>query len=347
MALEAGWFVTEFGRQPWIARGLLRTSDAVTIAPGIDLAVLRLLAHLRRARRDALVAAAAGRLRRRAGARARSPRTAVRASTAAALGARAAGDGALRGFRRRRLRRRRVGFAGQGSAPRRAARGDHDAIGPVWEIESRLADLLHRHCCSRVFRRRSPISRSACTFRCLSRSSASSCAARLSCSARKTIAPNPSRRSGATFSESRASSRRFSSGRAWAASAGQLRLDVAFRADGRALCGDALRAARGSVSHARDGGPLREDFRTRAIVATFALAAAGALALAVAAATAPETFAALLRPQALPGDRYGDAAGPDRARARCGRGALQLHASRSRSRPSRSSSAGTPRRRRI
>jgi cytochrome d ubiquinol oxidase subunit I len=36
-ALEAGWFVTEFGRQPWIARGLLRTSDAVTIAPGIDL----------------------------------------------------------------------------------------------------------------------------------------------------------------------------------------------------------------------------------------------------------------------------------------------------------------------
>jgi cytochrome d ubiquinol oxidase subunit I len=36
-ALEAGWFVTEFGRQPWIARGLLRTSDAVTVAPGIDL----------------------------------------------------------------------------------------------------------------------------------------------------------------------------------------------------------------------------------------------------------------------------------------------------------------------
>jgi cytochrome d ubiquinol oxidase subunit I len=36
VALEAGWFVTEFGRQPWIARGLLRTSDAVTAAPGID-----------------------------------------------------------------------------------------------------------------------------------------------------------------------------------------------------------------------------------------------------------------------------------------------------------------------
>ncbi len=37
IALEAGWFVTEFGRQPWVARGLLRTSDAVTVAPGLDL----------------------------------------------------------------------------------------------------------------------------------------------------------------------------------------------------------------------------------------------------------------------------------------------------------------------
>jgi cytochrome bd ubiquinol oxidase subunit I len=36
VALEAGWFVTEFGRQPWIARGLLRTSDAVTVAPGLE-----------------------------------------------------------------------------------------------------------------------------------------------------------------------------------------------------------------------------------------------------------------------------------------------------------------------
>jgi cytochrome d ubiquinol oxidase subunit I len=36
VALEAGWFVTEFGRQPWIARGLLRTADAVTTSPGLD-----------------------------------------------------------------------------------------------------------------------------------------------------------------------------------------------------------------------------------------------------------------------------------------------------------------------
>lgn len=38
IALEAGWFVTEFGRQPWIAVGLQRTSDAVTLAPNLDLA---------------------------------------------------------------------------------------------------------------------------------------------------------------------------------------------------------------------------------------------------------------------------------------------------------------------
>jgi len=34
VALEAGWVVTEVGRQPWIVYGLLRTSDAVTHAPG-------------------------------------------------------------------------------------------------------------------------------------------------------------------------------------------------------------------------------------------------------------------------------------------------------------------------
>jgi cytochrome d ubiquinol oxidase subunit I len=37
VALEAGWCVTEFGRQPWIAHGLMRTTDAATIAPGIDI----------------------------------------------------------------------------------------------------------------------------------------------------------------------------------------------------------------------------------------------------------------------------------------------------------------------
>jgi cytochrome bd ubiquinol oxidase subunit I len=38
VALEAGWFVTEFGRQPWIAVGLQRTAAAVTPAPHLELA---------------------------------------------------------------------------------------------------------------------------------------------------------------------------------------------------------------------------------------------------------------------------------------------------------------------
>lgn len=33
IALEAGWLVTEFGRQPWIVRGMMRTRDAVTPFP--------------------------------------------------------------------------------------------------------------------------------------------------------------------------------------------------------------------------------------------------------------------------------------------------------------------------
>ena len=34
-ALEAGWIVTEVGRQPWIIYNVMRTADAVTPAPGI------------------------------------------------------------------------------------------------------------------------------------------------------------------------------------------------------------------------------------------------------------------------------------------------------------------------
>jgi cytochrome d ubiquinol oxidase subunit I len=34
-ALEAGWVVTEVGRQPWIVQGFMRTADAVTDAPGM------------------------------------------------------------------------------------------------------------------------------------------------------------------------------------------------------------------------------------------------------------------------------------------------------------------------
>jgi cytochrome d ubiquinol oxidase subunit I len=35
VAMEAGWFVTEFGRQPWIVYGILRTSEAATSAPAL------------------------------------------------------------------------------------------------------------------------------------------------------------------------------------------------------------------------------------------------------------------------------------------------------------------------
>jgi cytochrome d ubiquinol oxidase subunit I len=35
IAIEAGWTVTEIGRQPWIVYGILRTADAVTPMPGL------------------------------------------------------------------------------------------------------------------------------------------------------------------------------------------------------------------------------------------------------------------------------------------------------------------------
>ncbi len=35
VAMEAGWFVTEFGRQPWVVYGVLRTADAATTSPAV------------------------------------------------------------------------------------------------------------------------------------------------------------------------------------------------------------------------------------------------------------------------------------------------------------------------
>lgn len=35
IATEAGWTVTEVGRQPWVVQGILRTADAVTPMPGV------------------------------------------------------------------------------------------------------------------------------------------------------------------------------------------------------------------------------------------------------------------------------------------------------------------------
>ncbi|HEX9939893.1 MAG TPA: cytochrome ubiquinol oxidase subunit I [Longimicrobium sp.] len=35
IALEAGWIVTEVGRQPWVIQGVMKTEDAVTTVPGV------------------------------------------------------------------------------------------------------------------------------------------------------------------------------------------------------------------------------------------------------------------------------------------------------------------------
>jgi cytochrome d ubiquinol oxidase subunit I len=35
VATEAGWVVTEVGRQPWVVQGVIRTADAVTPMPGL------------------------------------------------------------------------------------------------------------------------------------------------------------------------------------------------------------------------------------------------------------------------------------------------------------------------
>jgi cytochrome d ubiquinol oxidase subunit I len=40
VAVEAGWTVTEVGRQPWIIRGVMRTADAVTPVPGLWVSML-------------------------------------------------------------------------------------------------------------------------------------------------------------------------------------------------------------------------------------------------------------------------------------------------------------------
>lgn len=40
VAIELGWMVTEFGRQPWVIVNYLRTADAVTTAPGLNISFL-------------------------------------------------------------------------------------------------------------------------------------------------------------------------------------------------------------------------------------------------------------------------------------------------------------------
>jgi cytochrome d ubiquinol oxidase subunit I len=44
IALECGWLVTEFGRQPWIVRGFMRVADGVTPNAGIGVVFFTFLA---------------------------------------------------------------------------------------------------------------------------------------------------------------------------------------------------------------------------------------------------------------------------------------------------------------
>jgi cytochrome d ubiquinol oxidase subunit I len=79
LAIEAGWTVTEVGRQPWIVQGVLRTAETVTRVPGLWVSLLAytalyvilgaavvflLLLQFRKSPRAAELAAAAGRIGR-------------------------------------------------------------------------------------------------------------------------------------------------------------------------------------------------------------------------------------------------------------------------------------------
>jgi cytochrome d ubiquinol oxidase subunit I len=43
LAVEAGWTVTEVGRQPWIIYGVMRTADAVSPMPGLQWSFLSIM----------------------------------------------------------------------------------------------------------------------------------------------------------------------------------------------------------------------------------------------------------------------------------------------------------------
>ena len=141
IALEAGWVVTEVGRQPWIVYGQMRTAEAVTTRGGIvwwlvatvgtyvllGTACAWLLIQLARKPRDADVRPRSTRERHRAaGRRAARDRR---------------GDDAVRAARRRGLRRRRVGSARARTSARSRTladlAGDRSGVGG----EPRLVDL--------------------------------------------------------------------------------------------------------------------------------------------------------------------------------------------------------------
>ena len=40
IAVEAGWMVTELGRQPWIIYNVMKTADALTPMPGLQIPLI-------------------------------------------------------------------------------------------------------------------------------------------------------------------------------------------------------------------------------------------------------------------------------------------------------------------
>ena len=46
LAIEAGWWMAEVGRQPWILRGIMRTQDAATTSGQVDMMLILLLLYL-------------------------------------------------------------------------------------------------------------------------------------------------------------------------------------------------------------------------------------------------------------------------------------------------------------
>ena len=69
IAMEAGWITTEVGRQPWVVYGIMRTSEAVTHAPGIwgSFAIVVGALHRRRRRASSCAAPDGAALARRRG----------------------------------------------------------------------------------------------------------------------------------------------------------------------------------------------------------------------------------------------------------------------------------------
>ena len=167
--MEAGWVVTEVGRQPWIVYNLMKVEDAATANTGVWITFIAVVAALRRARRHHDPGAARDEPAVPAGRRLRRPRHARtgrsrrrRAASRDRRGGRspmsdrrrgrpAARPRGVRRVRRRRLRRRLLGpDRRRPRAGRAAARADRALDRAGVGGQPRLADLHLRRDLDRV-----------------------------------------------------------------------------------------------------------------------------------------------------------------------------------------------------